>query len=181
MEYTDLSGEITPLVGGVADPSIIRNVRNVAIDFAKRTKILTHTKNLAANGYNLVVEPAQADERVFIIDWVKYCGNEIYFEWEENLLTLPSTLPADSSVEVRFITIPTRSSRQCDDRVMDTWYEAIVAGALAKLYAMKTAPWFDPAMAQSHAATYAQLVIDATGNKRGDDRQKVHYMAYGGL
>lgn len=186
MEYTDLNAEIIPLVGGVADPSILRTVRNVAVDFAKRTKLITHTVTLTAADYVVTYTHADTNQRVYTINRVKYHDQEILAQGRETgaatyEVTLPGFLPPGATVEIEYVLIPTRTSTECDDRIMDSWYEAIVAGTLANLFAMKTASWFDPAMSQSYGANYAQAVFDATIHERQDDTRQVKYMAYGGL
>lgn len=186
MEYTDLNAEIIPLVGGVADPSILRTVRNVAIDFAKRTKLITHTVTLTATENVVSYTPIDTNQRVYTFNRVKYYDEEILARGRETgtatyEVVLPETLPPGATVEIEFVLIPTRTSTECDDRIMDSWYEAIVAGALSNLFAMKTASWFDPTMSQSYGANYAQAVFDATIHERNDDTRQVKYMAYGGL
>lgn len=181
MEYTDLTGEIIPLIGGVTDPSIIRTVRNVVIDFAKRTKVCTHTTHETADTNTLVIEHANAFERVFSVNRVTFSGSEVKFRSNEGTVTILTDLPPSATVEVEYVVIPKRTSSEADDRIMDTWYEGILAGTLSNLFAMKTAMWFDPSMSQSYGANYAQAVFDATVHERNDDTRTTHYMAYGGI
>ena len=186
MEYTDLNGEIIPLIGGVSDPSIVRNVRNVAIDFAKRTKLITHEVELVVGDQLVVITPANVEERVFSVNWIKdgdtplpviggLLANGTY------RVRFDDPIPPGTRLTAQYTAIPTRDSTTCDDRIMDTWYETIVAGALSNLYGMKTATWFDPAMAESYSANYAQGIFDATINERNDDTRTTKYMAYGGI
>lgn len=180
MEYLNLSGEILPITGEIPRPTLLRSIRNTAIKFAKETRLLTQDYLAQTVTNEQVTLVAPQGYRIFSLNWVKYRGEETFYTHQENVVTVPRIEDAHT-VDIQAVLMPTRDSRECDDRIMDTWYEAITAGSIANVLSMRTEPWFDPQMAGVYAQSYQTLKDEALHKGRNDDRQGVRDMAYGGL
>ncbi len=68
-----------------------------------------------------------------------------------------------------------------DEEVLDTWLEPLVAGTLARLYAMKQYHWCDMSAAVYHRAVFDAGVQRARVEAKGLKSGRPMVVAYGGL
>ena len=183
MDYLELTNEILPQVGSVPPPSILRAVRNAAIQFAKETQILsvTHVDQVVTDDQVTLVAADPSEEAPYLVNTVEYRGTPLAFTYDGPDITLLDSVSDNEVVTVEAVHVPSRASTSCDDRIMETHFETIVAGAVAKLLNMSTAPWFNPNMAAQAAIGFAAGVEKAIAHRRNDDREGIKYMGYGGL
>lgn len=81
-------------------------------------------------------------------------------------------------VDMTLVLTVSRDATTIDDDLLEDYWQTISAGAMASLTAMPGQEWSDPAMAQVHAASFAQGILDAKRKALQDNTPKSHTMQY---
>lgn len=185
MEYSELSPDVLAITGNVPLPTLIRNIRNVTIQFCKETRTYTTTPPELILTDNTATFTPPTDTRIWGAEYLNVTGSirSSFFEFDEGsqVFTLPHTVKQGDVAKAKLVLIPTRTSTQCSDNVMEPHYMGIVAGAIANILMMRNETWYDPNLAQAYAASFQQAMDDATHRRRNDDREGVRVSKYGGL
>ena len=188
MEYSELYGEITPITGSVPRPTIIRNVRNTVITFCKEARAYTHKLTAQAHtDYTLTLTPP-TDTRIWGASYVeltnahKYDDARVNFFFDEGdqVFQLSHDIRTTDLLDLELVLIPTRTATQCDDKVMEPFFDVIVAGAIHGVLTMPNETWFNPALAQQYGMAFALGIDNARHRKRNDDNPGPRTCSYGG-
>lgn len=181
MDYLNLSAEVLPLTGEIPRPTLLRSIRNAAIHFAKESRLLTQDYAAQVVTNSTVTLTAPTGTRIYAVNEVSYQNQPAWYESQDATVKVHSSIQDNHTVDLEAVLIPTRDSTFCDDRIMDTWYEGIVAGAVANILSMRNEKWFDPNMAAQYGASYQAALDRAKDRKDNNDKRGVRIMSYGGL
>ena len=75
----------------------------------------------------------------------------------------------------------TRTATELDTAVAEEYFNTLVDGTLARLYALSGVPWTNPQLAQSFGMSYESAVEDAKCRGDCNDTAKVRVASYGGI
>lgn len=180
------------LLDGIEQPMAEDYVRKAVIDFCVKSQILKRTTEVeliaCADEYLLDIDDC---ERVVSIREV--CGYEIlkeepctkpncygrngWFVPPNNLKISPTPVESGERVRVVVAVAPKQDCCEVDSLIYERYREVIVDKALAMLYQIKQARWFDIQLSMLHAKQYQQGLYQASadrilGTKRGKIRMK---------
>jgi hypothetical protein len=96
------------------------------------------------------------------------------------LIPTPDTTLTTNGLKGEVSLKPSRTATGVDDIFMDRFHSTLVDGALAKLLAVSSAPWFDPQLAAYHAQLFNAAKDEARRIADGDDMPKLRKLRYGG-
>lgn len=106
----------------------------------------------------------EGDRSCSVGAWFPCSAGRVRFEWPDKLFYEGSG-PREASLRVRVAVAPTRDSCEVDVRFYEQLHEAVVNGALARLYRLKKTDWYDPNLAEYHRKL-AEGQITAAGLER---------------
>lgn len=188
--YTAFLPEITHLVPGAPEPTIINAIRNACIDFCAQTSVWATTRAAVAVvdtdfPYTLV---SPSDSLVSLVLYVGVDGRPILpitldeldskvYQWRDHTgyvaryyQETPETLGlyqlpnASVNMVIRAAYAPTRDSTTVAEYVYQGWREDIAWGALAKLMTMPDTAWENAALAAEYAGKFAFSVKQAVNS-----------------
>lgn len=114
--------------------------------------------------YGQIAVPAQSamksDPQVFGVDRT---GKTLAVWPKPNVENL-----TNPRIELYVVAVPTRTSRQFPDDILEEWQEALVDGTLWKLMRMGNKPWTNLQTAQLHRAEFFRQVNDARREQMTD-------------
>jgi hypothetical protein len=198
--FSAFSPEVILATGNCPAEIAENYLRHAAIDLAERSQIITRIMRVdfqACVSDYLITPPAC--ERIVAIQRVCFdcscndnvvtphepcrlpcaCGNSaVWFEPPDIINVTPA--PAsdyDGGLWVKVSVAPLRDACEVDRLFYERYHEAVVHGALARLFAIKKAEWYDPQLATLHTGQFDDKVTGAgmdrlTGNTRGPFRMK---------
>jgi hypothetical protein len=170
---------------GVPDPLIDQVVLDACIDFCERTLIVKRTLDaiptvadepeydMAANGTQQSVAQVMRvwlDEREIAPvseddgpppGTTTSSTPRFFTEDTPGTITLYPRPDREYSMRARVAQRPTRSATQVEDQLFEDWVEAIVDGALARLFIMP-GDFLNPALAVVHLKAYQEAVDRAS-------------------
>jgi hypothetical protein len=175
-------------------------LRHAAIDFAERSQVLTRKFHVGFQACvpDYLIDPP-ACERIVSIQRVCFdgdcadsavvshepcrlpcaCGSSaVWFEPPNIVNVTPAPRSDyDGGLWLRFSVAPLRDACEIDRLFYERYHEAIVHGALARLFGIKKTEWYDPQLATMHDVKYDDGVAAAgmdrlTGDTRGPFRMK---------
>lgn len=180
------------LLDGIEQPMAEDFVRKAIIDFCTKTQVIkriTEVELIACADEYILDLPD--DEQVISIQEVcgyevlkkepcnlPNCGsNVVWFVPPNNLKINPVPTNSGGMVRVEVATAPTQECCEVDKLIYDRYREVIIDKALAMLYVIKQARWFDVNLAQYHEKQYRNGVTRAgmdrlLGVRRGKIRMK---------
>ena len=173
--------EVAIGLGSVPDAMVENYVRQSAVDLAERSQALLRWVEVplqeCVTEYRIEVPHG---ERVVSVqrfrigeaqDWPCAMGTSapctagrLRFGWPDKLFYEGFGL-VDATLHVRVAVAPTRDSCEVDARFYEQFHEAVVNGALARLYRLRKTDWFDPNLAEYHRRL-ADGQITAAGLER---------------
>lgn len=131
-------------------------IRSAAIEFARRTQILKNdiTVDLQCGLKEYPLETDDCEKVVAIVcaqyeNWMEEdCGcawsfGDVRFQLDDGILHIDPAPNEDipGGLKLKVVTIPNRDACELDSRLFDEWQDAIVEGALSRLYSMPSRPW----------------------------------------
>jgi len=207
--YTSLVDEVQLEVLKAPYPTIVRAIRNAAIEFYTESESMVQnldpiTLVQAVNVYDLYPPD---ETRVGKMLTVKYKGqkltptsrellNQTVRDWDTRQGTITqffterpnevTVAPVPKQVEVNALDItvaliPSRKSLGIEEQFMESHYRGIIHGALMGLFSMDHQEWASPQRAQHEGMAFGQAVAAARARSRQDDTAKLRVMEYGGL
>lgn len=198
IEYVPLSYFIDELMllDGIEQPMAEDYVRKAVIDFCTRTQVVKRTTDIeliaCAKEYLLDLEDC---DRVVSIREV--CGYEVlkeepcagmncygHYIWHvppNNVVISPTPIESGDKVRVVVSVAPTQDCCEVDALIYQRYRDVIIDKALAMLYQVKQARWFDLQLSLQHEKQYKAGLVQATADRLfGVKRGKIKMRA-GGL
>lgn len=196
-DFSDFAHEIKLAIGDVQDDLVANYVRQAIIDLCERSQVLVRAVDIdvqcGIEDYPIEVDE---DERVVSIQRIcvgtQECTSSVVLRSSEPCNTgctihshaiwfvPPDTLhirpipkqDKESAIRVFVAVAPTRDACTVDRIFYERYHEAVINGALARLYLAKTTPWHDRQLAEYHRRLFDNGVASAgmdrlTGNMRG--------------
>lgn len=119
---------------------------------------------------------------VELINPSRYTNPRVNFRFDEGeqRFYFERNIRDTDRLNLRLVLIPTRTATQCSDKIMETFYEVILAGVIHNVLTMPTESWFNPALAQQYGAAFAAGIEDAINRARNDDNPGPRVCSYGG-
>lgn len=185
------------LLDGIEQPMAEDFVRKAVIDFCTKTQIIRRETEIelieCANEYLVDLDPC---ERVVSIQ--SACGYEVlrnapcgelncngrylWFVTPDSLKVSPTPSQSGDKVRVVVAVAPKQDCCEVDKLIYEVYREAIVDKALALLYMVKQARWFDLTLSQMHTKNYNGWVVQAGADRLlGARRGRYRMMARGWL
>lgn len=181
------------LLDGIEQPMAEDFIRKAAIDFCTRTQIIRRETVVelieCANEY--LIDIADCERVVSIQSACGYevlsnppcdtqnCGGHyLWFVPPNNLMISPT--PSQSGDEVRVVVsvAPKQDCCELDKILYEKYRETIINKALAMLYRVKQARWFDLTLSQMHEKDYQLGVVQAGADRLlGARRGKIRMTA----
>lgn len=180
------------LLDGIEQPMAEDFIRKAVIDFCTKTQIIRRTLEIeliaCANEYIVDIDDC---ERLVSIQ--KICGYEvlksppcnlqnchsrvIWFVSPNILFFNPLPVESGDKVRVEVAVAPKQDCCKVDMLLYQNYREAIIDKALAMLYRVKQARWFDLNLSQMHERDYQRAIVQAgadrlLGVRRGKIRMK---------
>lgn len=180
------------LLDGLEQPMAEDFIRKAVIDFCTRTQYLRRTTEIeliaCADEYMIDINDC---ERVVSIQDV--CGYEVlknepcklpscyrHYVWfvpPNNLKISPVPVESGGKVRVVVSVAPKQDCCEVDREIYENYREAIIDKAMAMLYRVKQARWFDINLSELHERQYQRWVVQAgadrlLGVRRGKIRMK---------
>jgi hypothetical protein len=177
-------------------------IREAVIDFAERSQVLTRQVSVDVQaGVSDYLLTLPLPERVISVQsmngepWseravytttmgyrlpVQHCGEGNFVQFlPPNVVRLLPTPQHDrpDALHLSLAVAPMRDSCEVDRSFYERYHEAIISGALARLYRAKGTTWFDAGMAKLHQLDFDNRVTAAgldrlTGSMRGRFRMR---------
>lgn len=208
VEYREFEKEVLSVAGACPIPTITRYVRNAAAELAQRSGAFRYrldgdlaiqdiaTLDLSVPADTSLVKPISLTIDGNKLDaysttmldkdtpaWREECGLPVKWLRDHNSINSVLLYPRPSSTMKVYGEIavkPTRDSTGMEEIWVERFFDFIVYGALAKLLAVPSAPWYDPNTAMFHAELFAQGVDQARRIADADDVRKQRKIVYGG-
>lgn len=155
-------------------------IRKAVIDFCIKTQIVRRTTEIeliaCANEYILDIDDC---ERVVSIQEI--CGYEVlksapcsqpnchsrvvWFVSPNNIKLNPTPVKSGDKVRVVVAVTPKQDCCEVDKLIYENYREAIIDKALAMLYRIKQARWFDLNLSQLHDRDYQRAITQAGADR----------------
>jgi hypothetical protein len=191
----------------VPEPVAVFAIREAAIDFCRMTKIVTEilpviSTSIGVASYTMStstptetrtiearevwvggreIDPVTASDLADEGDWPTKTGSILSYMQETEGVIRPYRIPdAVVDITIRAATAPTVAATVIDDALADRWWKAIVAAALARIYAIPDQPFTNPEYAMVSGAAVMQYVDEAKlvahkGYTRARSRTKARF------
>lgn len=97
------------------------------------------------------------------------------------LVPSPDTTMTANGLKGEVAVKPSRTATEVDEVFLDRFHSALIDGALSKLLAVSSAPWYDPALAGYHGQLFEEAKDEARRIADGDDLPKLRKVRFGGV
>lgn len=192
--YSDFIPEIKLALGEIPDDVAESYVRQSAIDFCVRSQVLVRKVEIDMQA-GVTTYPVKTLGCEQIVSIQRICagaqcqslqllthepcdtglqahGGVWFVPPNELRVTTAPTTDRKGGIVVFVAVAPERDSCECDPILYERYHEAIINGALARLYLAKATPWHDKTLAEYHRQLAAQQITAAgidrlTGGIRG--------------
>lgn len=150
-------------VPGCPNPLIKDEVLSAAIEFCERTSIYTEklTESVLAGAETLTIT-LPANTALIGIDRLEINDTD-YFDIDHDGTTIDfgEAVPSALTIYVYVSLKPLRTVTTLPDVLFNDWFQAIAAGAKAKLMIMPEKKWTNPNLAMVHADVFENKVGSA--------------------
>ena len=107
------------------------------------------------------------------------CVQGFFYDAPNRLFIFPAPIEdGKEQIVVDLAVVPSRTTCFVDQRFFEEYADDIAEGALADLYRIKSAEWYDPQLAQVYARSFSDAVKRATARKlRGNTTRPMRLRA----
>ena len=207
--FQDLIPEVLSTAAACPTPTIIRNMRNAAIELAEKAEcmrwelegdlaiadiaeaemtvpqdmVFMHPISLRYNGTNLLPHSV----RMLDVDtpsWRESCGVPSHWIKMQNSMRSVRLYPIPSetgSITGEIVVKPALDALGLEEVFIDRFMTHIIDGTLGRLLAIPSAPWFDGRLAQYHKAEFIAMLDEARRVADADNVPKLRRVKYGGM
>ena len=209
VSFKELAPEVLSVAAACPVPTIVRTLRATAIDLAQRTECMRFMipKTYAPAGSATVEIPVPCDmvlvapqrlttgggdylEPISLgllegdmadLDTVGTPTNWIRSSNSINQIILYPCPATDVYLTGQVAVKPSRDAQEIEEIYLDRYQQILVDGALARLLAVPSAPWYDGKVAAYHKSVYESQLDEARQVAEMDDVPKRRVMKYGGI
>jgi hypothetical protein len=206
--FRELISEVLSVAAACPTPTIIRNMRNAAIELAQKAEcmrweldgdlaieniaeaelsvpadmVLMHPVSLRYNGQNVL----PSSVRILDVDvpaWRDDCGVPTHWVKLQNSMRSIRLYPiptATGGITGEVVVKPSRDAEGLEEVFMDRFMTHIIDGTLGRLLAIPSAPWFDGQLAQYHKSEFIAMLDEARRIADADNIPKLRRVKYGG-
>jgi hypothetical protein len=201
MLYEDIVPKLYTHVPLAPHPALMDAIQAACVDFCKQTTIYRYTTTFDSvvgthfydagapagtvpceiitgrfNGYPL--EPSSS----ILVNRMHTLGSPKYYRLHGAQIRVDGAAPVAlvGGFEFEIAVTPSYSSVQIADTVFEEYWEAIIDGALARLYALPGKAWSSPRDADYRQGRFNAAVADATSRSNADNTGKLRVCSYGG-
>lgn len=208
IELLDLSQSLQMKAPDAALPYLVRELRAALIEFCEKSKAYIHrlepmvviknkyeydlcvpqqTKVAAPLYFSYDSTPLTPTSDTLLNqdmpDWQTKAGTPTRFFVEKDKLFL-ARVPAATvaqAVTGKVALKPTRTAAVVDEDFYEENEQAVLDGALARIFGTVGKPWSDPGLAQLHRSLFLDAIEDAKAKSQQDHTPKPRVTAYGGI
>lgn len=208
--FQELIPEVLSIAPACPTPTIIRSMRNAAIELAQKAEcmrwelegdlaiagipdtelsvptdmVMMHPISLRYNGKNIL----PLSVRMLDVDNVSWReeSSDVPTNWipRQNAISTVRLYPIPSvtgTITGEVAIKPSRDATGLEEVFMDRFMTYIIDGALGRLLAIPSAPWFDGQLAQYHKSEFIAMLDEAKRIADADNIPKLRKLKYGGM
>ncbi len=185
LTFQSLIYEVLPYVPGCPDQSVVTHLRSICIDFFQKTlawrqKLNPVTALADVTTYTMPLPDSQTALAKLLAYWIDgqrahvvqaergedlaACNSSADVAWTTTRATF-SVSPAPDAGQLLVLDVALKPSQASTGVLASLWEhyaDALVDGALSRIFAMPNQPWTNPGLAQYHGQLY-QDAIDSVG------------------
>lgn len=208
--FQELIPEVLSVAAACPTPTIVRNMRNAAIELAQKAEcmrwelegdlaiadipeaeltvpndmILMHPISLRFNGANITpFSPRMLDvDEEGWRDAKADCPKFWLVKQNTNNAVRLVPIPlVTGTITGEVVVKPSRDATGIEEVFMERFATYLIDGTLGRLLAIPSAPWFDPQLAQYHKSEFIAMLDEARRVADADNVPKLRTVKYGGM
>jgi hypothetical protein len=207
--FQELIPEVLSTAAACPTPTIIRNMRNAAIELAQKAEcmrwelegdlaianlpdaelsvpadmVMMHPISLRYNGENILPNSIRLLD-VDVPGWRAECGVPTHWLARQNAISSVRLYPIPretGTITGEIAVKPSRDATGLEEVFMDRFMTHIIDGTLGRLLAIPSAPWFNGQLAQYHKSEFIAMLDEARRIADADNIPKLRKLKYGGV
>ena len=209
IDFIDLLSEVQPKAKTAPVATLVRAIRDAAIEFCERTEVWRYrpagvqidagvpevTLTLPEGTVMAKILRASLDGRPLTLTSEELLEQK-HPQWRQRpskpsacfrvsgtvIAIAPMPIATYSnSLDLTVALKPIRTATSMDADILDDYYRGIVEGALSYVLSEEGESWSNPVAAAQHRVMFENKMLDAYAKGKQDNTSKVRVMAYGGL